>query len=275
MSGAPTPEGLPEGPPDVSPSAQRDANERVWRTGRYLVEYASRGLRPVEVIVLAEYRADLRGRVLELGCGAGRLSGYLVRLAAFTHGVDVAPAMVEYCRARYPTATFSVRDLRDVGQFGTASFDAVVAGYNVLDVVGAADRLATLRGIHDVLVPGGLLVFSSHNRAVADELRRRRWIRGKSLAGIAESLLRLPRRMRNRRQLRRFEHREAGYAILNVAAHDYGVLHYYIERDDQERQLERFGFDLLACFDLDGQPVNRGERAPWSTELHYVARRRP
>jgi SAM-dependent methyltransferase len=260
---------------DPAEAAQRSVNERVWGTGRFLGEYASRGLRPVEVIVLAEYREDLRGRILELGCGAGRLTGYLAQLGTSTHGIDLAPAMVEYCRRQYPAATFSVDDLRDVGRFDPGSFDAVVAAYNVIDVVGDADRAAILRGIHQTLSPGGLLILSSHNRAVADRLGRGRGLGGRTLAGIAEALIRLPRRMRNRRRLRRFEARHAGYAILNDSAHDYSVLHYYIERDDQERQLERFGFELLACLDLDGQPVARGERAPWSPELHYVARRRP
>jgi SAM-dependent methyltransferase len=60
----------------------------------YLPEYANRILRPVDVVLLARYRELLSGRVLELGCGAGRLLGYFLTLGAQTHGIDLTPAMV-------------------------------------------------------------------------------------------------------------------------------------------------------------------------------------
>ena len=91
-------------------------------------------------------------------------------------------------------------------------------------------------------------------------------------AKLASDLARLPRRWRNRRRLAKLEHRGADHAILNDSAHDYALLHYYISRDDQERQLRDLDLELLECLDLAGQVVPAG-RAGDGPSLHYVARR--
>ena len=62
------------------------------------------------------------------------------------------------------------------------------------------------------------------------------------------------------------------YAIVNDSAHHYSILHYYISRDDQERQLAEHGFELIECLDLDA-PAGRRRRA--RAELVRAALRRP
>jgi hypothetical protein len=66
---------------------------------------------------------------------------------------------------------------------------------------------------------------------------------------------------------------ERDYAIVNDEAHDFSVLHYYVSRDAQERQMMQVGYELLECLDLEGRCVERGETAAKCPELHYVARR--
>jgi len=147
--------------------ARRRANEALWRRTDLVQAYATRTLRPVEVMLLVRYRESLSGRVLELGCGAGRLTGYLAELASTAHGIDISPAMVEHCRRAYPRAAFSERDLRDLSMFEAGSFDAIVASYNVIDVLDDEHRRGVLDGLHRLLVPDGLLIFSTHNRDYA------------------------------------------------------------------------------------------------------------
>ena len=254
-------------------SAQRRANDSVWADGRLLGAYATRRLRPVEVDLLIRYRDALSGRVLELGSGAGRLTGYLAAIARSVHGIDLSEEMVAYSRKRYPAASFAQGDLRDPAIFGPERWDAIVAPFNILDIVGDADRQALLDRIHDALSPNGTLVISSHNRAVADHLGDPLRLAGMSIPMAAWNLVRLPRWWLNRRRLVRFERREPAYAILNDQGHDYSVLHYYSTRDGQVRQFEAHGFEVLTCLDLDGQPVGQGELAAHCPELHYVARR--
>ena len=94
-----------------------------------------------------------------------------------------------------------------------------------------------------------------------------------SLRCPAASIRSLPRRLRNRRRLRRLQRDEEGYAIVNDEAHDFSVLHYYISRDAQGRQFMEQGFELMECLDLDGRQVRVGVTAARCPELHYVARR--
>ncbi len=251
---------------------QRTANDGIWSGGALVAGYATRTLRPVEVVVLVRYRDALAGRILELGCGAGRLTGYLVDVAQAVHGIDLSPDMVAYSRRHYPRATFSQGDLRDMTAISDGSWDAVVAAYNVIDVLSDGARGDLLDEIARVLVPGGLLVMSSHNRAIANRLGEPLRLRGRTTHDTLTRLLNWPRGWRNRRRLLAFERNEADYAILNDSAHDFSALHYYITRNVQEAQLRAHGFELVECMDLEGRLVGSGDVSD-SPELHYIARR--
>jgi SAM-dependent methyltransferase len=260
---------------DTRHDHQAQLNADFWASGEHVDFYAHRELRPVELVLLRRYRAALSGTVLELGCGAGRLTGYLVEIAAKTHGIDISEAMIAHCRAAYPDGVFEVGDLRDLSRFGDRSFDAVFAPYNALDVLGDDERRRVSGEIARLLVGGGLFIMSSHNRAHAARARvATRLLLGSPRRPVA-SLRGLPRRIRNRRRLVLLERDTADYALRNDEAHDFGVLHYYVTSDAQERQLNAAGFELLECLDLKGRVVARGTQANNCPELHYVARRCP
>lgn len=256
-------------------NVQALANSRMWARDDLVRRYATRDLRPAEVMLLVRYRETLTGRVLELGCGAGRLTGYLAQLAESVHAIDVSHAMAAACRQRYPAVTVEQRDLRDLSPLADGSFDVVVAPFNVLDALDDSDRRRVLDQAWRILSPDGLLMMSSHNRAAAAGIRDAMSLRHGGPLRAAATLVRLPRWHRNRRRLLPFERAEAGYAILNDSSHDFAALHYYIGRDDQQRQLAEHGFELLECLDGEGSRVAPGADATGSSELHYVARRSP
>lgn len=255
-------------------------NVRQWETGDYVADYANRTLRPVEVVLLMRYRDALAQRVLDVGCGAGRILGYLLTLGGDVHGVDVSPRMVEYCRRRYPEASVHVGDMARLPDAIDGGFDVILASYNVIDVLDDSGRREFLSDMQRRLEPGGLLIFSSHNLAFAEaggtkpSPRRILGRLNRPPRDFLELALRLPVRIRNRRRMRALERREGDYAILNDLAHDYSLLHYYIRRDDQERQLGQVGYELVECLDLEGRTIHAGDAASHCSELHYVARRR-
>jgi SAM-dependent methyltransferase len=209
-----------------------------------------------------------------LGCGAGRITGYLATISPQVTGADVSPHMLAAARERYPGVRFVERDLHDLSGFADASFDAIVAGYNLLDVLDDATRRTTLAELHRMLAPGGLLLFSAHNLAAAWR-RRTPWqhILARNPARLVLNVVRTPLRLRNRAHVRPLEHRAGDHALLNDESHDFLALHYYIAPDDQARQLESAGFAVLERLDLDGEPVAAGDPAPHAEEVHYVARR--
>jgi SAM-dependent methyltransferase len=253
-----------------------ERNVQVWAEGHFVRSYASQILRPAEATFLIKYAEFLQGRILELGAGAGRITGYLGARGGDVLAVDISPEMVEYARGRYPGATFVVGDLRDLSSYSAERWDVVVAAFNVLGVLDDPGRRTTLRAIGQILAPGGLFYFSAHNAARLEHVQSpfALVISARDPARFVWNLLRAPRRARNRRRLRQFEQREGTYALANDEAHDFQLLHYYITRDEQERQLDDAGFDLLECLDEQGNPVPGGSSAPESVELHYVARAR-
>jgi len=102
--------------------------------------------------------------ILDLGVGGGRTTPYLSERAAHYVGVDIAPAMVEACRTKFPGLEFVVADAADLSAFAEASFDAVVFAFNGIDfVLPEESRRRCLAHVHRVLKPGGAFIFSTHN----------------------------------------------------------------------------------------------------------------
>ena len=256
-----------------SPPHQNEVNARVWERMRPQHLYTRGRLRSAERVLFERYRAELSGRVLELGCGGGRITGHLVPLAGSLTGVDVSGQMVACCQRRYAQAHFERRDIRDLSSFQTGSFESIVAGFSVIDVLDDPQRRRLLDELHRLLTRGGLVIFSSHNLACAPLVRGPlasfSWNPIRSL----NRLVRLPRALRNHRRLACLEQVHPDYRILNDVAHDHSMLHYYISRDGQQHQLEQHRFELLECLDLDGAPVPAGADAFGCHELHYAARR--
>ena len=253
---------------------QGELNNRVWEEGNYVNWYAGRKLRAAESVILERYRGDLSGRVLELGCGGGRVTGHVIGIAQSVHGLDISPAMVAHCRAVYPEATFSVGDLRNLSGFASGSFEVVLAAMNIIDVLDDPERRELLDEIGRVLTADGLLIMSSHSLAYAPVMAKPYTIETRgSLREFVRSIVHMPLRLRNHRRLAPLERREPGYAILNDDGLNFALLHYYITPTAQARQFQEHGFDLLECIDIDGHTLAEGDSGAVCSELHYVARR--
>lgn len=244
-----------------------------WAHGDFVGDYARTSLTGAESRILRSY-AEARGRVLELGCGAGRLVGHLVVTAADVHGLDISPRMVDFCRLHYPDGEYRQGDVRDLSGYPEESFDAVFAVGNLLDVFHGADRETTLDEIQRLLKPGAVLVMSSHNRHFVPRVSKPTTILSRRPRAIARAIVFFPRRYRNHRALAPLQRFAPTYAIVNDSAHDFGLLHYYITPQAQIEQLDRHGFEFVEVLDPDGRPLGPGDAADRSAQLYYVARRR-
>jgi SAM-dependent methyltransferase len=266
--------------------AQASHNARVWSAGDYLPHYDHDSLLPAESILLARYHEKVTGRVLDVGCGAGRLLRYLDLLGAEAHGVDLSQRMVDHCRARFPGLDVHRGDLDDLTATETGPFDAVIIADNTLDVLDDPARRRVLGELREMLADDGVLIFTAHNLDCWDreggEPRQpaiwrasgyaRSVVRGKDGSRLRTALGPLRARA-NHRRLAPLQSRGADHAIINDSAHSASLLHYYIGATAQRRQLSECGFDVLEVRELDGRPV-AAEQSGESLWLHYVARRR-
>ncbi|WP_116952507.1 class I SAM-dependent DNA methyltransferase [Jiangella endophytica] len=71
------------------------------------------------------------GPVVEVGCGPGRITGYLHRLGLDISGIDLSPAMIEIARAAHPDIPFTVGsmtalDLADGGLAGLVAWYSII-----------------------------------------------------------------------------------------------------------------------------------------------------
>jgi SAM-dependent methyltransferase len=96
-------------------------------------------------------------RILDFGCGTGRLSGWLADAGASVVGVDATPEMIEVARRRVPGTKFVVSEGGQL-PFDDGSFDAVVAVYVLQYYVADQSIEVLLAEFHRLLSPGGAFV---------------------------------------------------------------------------------------------------------------------
>jgi SAM-dependent methyltransferase len=131
-------------------------------TGRESVRYL--------VDVAQSHGTSLDGRVLDFGCGVGRMSNALAERGLHVVGVDIAASMVERAEAlnaHRDRLRFVAYDGEEL-PFPDNSFDAA-ATLIVLQHCRPRVQVAALMQLQRVVRPGGLLIFQVPSRPVPVE----------------------------------------------------------------------------------------------------------
>ncbi len=118
------------------------------------------------------------GRIIDLGCGTGRLAEALCPLGFEYVGVDLSDEMLKAARHRaIPNAEFVNANLIDLKPFADHNFDCAACLFSTLGMIrGEENRLLALQSMLRVLKPGGRLVLHVHNRWCRT-LGVRRWFK--------------------------------------------------------------------------------------------------
>lgn len=281
-------DGEPAGGALAASSLDR-VNRAAWRSGSVYADYTSRGgdtarcwSDPGERAVLLSVASATRGSpILDLGVGTGRTIPMLSLLSDDYVGIDYTPEMIAVCRQRFPNMDVRLGDARDLRDFESQQFGLVLFSFNGLDAVDHNDRLLALSEIHRVLRPGGLFVFSTHNKSgpcfMAPPWRpagapgKDAWPRRYRVARVALSLLsdpgHYPRSLRNWRLLRRLAVDAGTWGVSTVEAHDFDLLIHFVTLPGERAELRAAGFELDAAFDCEhGAPLDLDDEP---TEVRY------
>jgi SAM-dependent methyltransferase len=111
---------------------------------------------------LLDAMAQRGSRILDAGCGTGRVGGHLARAGHQVVGVDLDPHLIEVARAEQPGARWEVGNLAELDlreEDGTPMlFDLQVSAGNVLTFLAGAERRPALTALAAHLAPEGRLV---------------------------------------------------------------------------------------------------------------------
>jgi SAM-dependent methyltransferase len=142
-----------------------ESNNKIF--SQDIEKYKGSYLRGGEEYLIQKY---FRGKVLVLGCGAGRVFKPLGEMGFDVTGIDINADMVVAAKADHPDVPVSVMDAAHLA-FPDNSFDTVFFPFHGIDYV-YPDIYAAVKEAQRVLRPDGVFVFSSHNRFFIKNLHR-------------------------------------------------------------------------------------------------------
>lgn len=249
-------------------------NKKNYENKNIVSSYVNMTLQNPEVIILVKHSEKIIGKhVLDIGCGSGRTTAILKNLSSGYIGLDYSLEMVESCRKSFENVCFVHGDVRDMSVFKDGEFDYVMFSFNGLDSINHESRLKGLREIHRVLKQDGLFVFSSHNRNHRYAISRPKIKLSTTPCKQVEYFKEFVKSSIN--HLRNMNHQkfEDEYAIINDVAHNYAMLTYYIDKENQISQLKDVGFETIEMYDTSGNTLNLDSDDKDSAWIYYVARK--
>ncbi|QCB28413.1 class I SAM-dependent methyltransferase [Corynebacterium endometrii] len=106
---------------------------------------------------LADAMSERGSRILDAGCGTGRVGGELIRRGHDVTGIDVDPILIDYATKDHPDGKWIVGDLSS-DPLPESAFDLAVCAGNVMGFVAIEGRKPALENLFTSLKPGGRLV---------------------------------------------------------------------------------------------------------------------
>ena len=201
------------------------------------------------------------GRVLELGCGTGRITVPVARAGASIVGIDRSAEMLargrqRLKRARLDNALLVRGDIRVLPFRSRQGFSLVMAPYGILQsLTREADLKATLASVHRVLRPDGIfgidLVPDLPRWSEYDRKVSLRGTRGRSTkVTLVESV-----RQDERRGLTIFDHEYIERRGRHSRVHRFTLTFRTLSVAQMRRRLEAAGFEITAVLgDYRGGP---------------------
>lgn len=149
-------------------------NEELYQSQEVVEKYAAnttrlRVLNDSEKFVIDKF--DVKNKkVLILGSGAGRVPANLLIFGNSVVGIELSEPLYQaslknFSKERFPDLDLRHGDARNLADIENNSFDVVWFPQNGLDYVPSYnERIEVLKEMQKKVKPGGLVIFSSHNK---------------------------------------------------------------------------------------------------------------
>ncbi|MFH0410605.1 class I SAM-dependent DNA methyltransferase [Corynebacterium sp. L4756] len=105
----------------------------------------------------ADAMLERGSKVLDAGCGTGRIGGYLAKQGHNVVGMDIDPILIDYAREEHPDVQWEVGDLSN-DEVPESDFDLAISAGNVMGFLEQEGREGALRNIFNALAPGGRFI---------------------------------------------------------------------------------------------------------------------
>jgi ubiquinone/menaquinone biosynthesis C-methylase UbiE len=200
-------------------------------------------------VTFVERHCPQPGRLIDLGCGTGRLLIASARRGCRVVGVDLSPEMLAVAREKAAAAGVAVdllqANLTELDALPDQSFDCAACLFSTLGMVmGGDNRRRVVARAYRLLKPGGRLVLHVHNR----------WFNAWDRQGLAWLLKDGLRRLLGRV--------EGGDRVMPVHQGIAGLTLHLFTRREAVRLLQSAGFRLLEARPISLRPDGR-LRFPW------------
>ncbi len=113
----------------------------------------------------------VRGRILDVGCGAGRHSLYLQNKGFDVTGIDISPLAIKVCKLR-GLKKAKIMSIKNVGKFKPNSFDTVIMMCNNFGLFGSfketkllLKKFYKITSLHAVIIADTLDPYKTDNPA--------------------------------------------------------------------------------------------------------------
>ncbi|WP_044506689.1 class I SAM-dependent methyltransferase [Gordonia sp. KTR9] len=165
-----------------------DPNHSSWYVERFR-DLAREGNDLVGEARLIDAMAARGSRILDAGCGPGRVGAYLAEVGHDVVGVDVDPVLIQAAEVDHPGPRWLVNDLAelDLPARGIAEpFDLIVSAGNVMAFLAPSTRVTVLERLRAHLRDDGraIIGFGAGRDYAFDE-----FLENAATAGFAQDLL--------------------------------------------------------------------------------------
>jgi len=221
---------------------------------------------PAEKYLFDKY-VSFGSKVLDIGVGAGRTTGYLKDRSGSYFSIDLYGEMVDLVKVKFQDVFCEQANAVDLSLFADEAFDIVIFSFNGFDeILDEFDRQSCINEIYRVLRSDGIFIFSSHN---ASQLIFNPILhnapKSKVIWRIVYSLLRSVGILFKKRL--GFRYTKSG--LYKSSVHG-GLIHYASTLDDMKSFLTRNKFKVneIIGFNWPSKLLNIAEPA-----FYYVAKK--